>query len=318
MSVGRQVWKSDSAGCLTPLLTGARLQSVQERIKSLEFQDCKVRVTNVDSQAAGENIVIQVIGELSNKSLEPKKFVQTFILAQQPSGYFVLNDIMRYIDEQLEGEQDVAPEAEQAPATTEPEAAAAAEGHVEPESSPAKEEEPSKEAEPAPLDAAVVDQKLEDAKTEDAPAAAETSAEPAVEVEPAVVKPKEDAQPEPVSAEKAIKEIEKEDAKAEVPKDPSPTPAIPRAAPAEKPAPAEPEKPKEPPAYDLGEPHCGGCRSCCEGRRPIGSQGCHTPYSGSGTPSRALCGSKGTGFCHSGCRVCSARRSRSQGPEGPG
>ncbi|OIW22184.1 hypothetical protein CONLIGDRAFT_675182 [Coniochaeta ligniaria NRRL 30616] len=71
--------------------------------------------------------------------------------------------------------------------------------------------------------------------------------QPAVEVEPTVVKTKEDTQPKAISANKAIKEAEKEESQEEAPKDPSPTPAAPRAAPAEKPAPAEPEKPKEAP-----------------------------------------------------------------------
>ncbi|KAF5017001.1 hypothetical protein F66182_11142, partial [Fusarium sp. NRRL 66182] len=85
-------------------------QAIQERIKDLDFQDCKVRVSNVDSQASFDNIVIQVIGETSNKAAEPKKFVQTFVLAQQPSGYFVLNDILRYIDEESDDESAAAPE----------------------------------------------------------------------------------------------------------------------------------------------------------------------------------------------------------------
>ena len=192
--------------------------------------------------------MIQVIGELSNKSGEPKKFVQTFVLAQQPSGYFVLNDIMRYIDESLDEEEAAVPETQGAPTTAEPEAATPIEGRIEPESSP-KIEQPAKVAEPAPLDATEVDQKLEDVTstaTETAPASAEKSAEPAVEAEPAVVKTNEDVQPEPVSAEKAIKEVEKEELKEDAPKEPSPTPAAPRAASAGKPAPAEPEKPKEP------------------------------------------------------------------------
>ncbi|KAF4507468.1 hypothetical protein G6O67_003960 [Ophiocordyceps sinensis] len=37
-------------------------QAIQERIKQLDFQDCKVRISNVDSQASFDNIVIQVIG----------------------------------------------------------------------------------------------------------------------------------------------------------------------------------------------------------------------------------------------------------------
>ncbi|KAJ2965885.1 hypothetical protein NUW58_g10801 [Xylaria curta] len=85
--------------------------TIQDRIKDLDFQNCKVRVSNVDSQASFENIVIQVIGETSNKAGDPKKFVQTFVLAQQPSGYFVLNDILRFIDE--EGEEDLTEQVEQ-------------------------------------------------------------------------------------------------------------------------------------------------------------------------------------------------------------
>jgi hypothetical protein len=76
-------------------------KSINDRIKELDFQDCKVRVTNVDSQASDTNIVIQVIGEISNKSQPHKKFTQTFVLATQTNGYFVLNDIFRYlIDEE--------------------------------------------------------------------------------------------------------------------------------------------------------------------------------------------------------------------------
>ena len=84
-------------------------QAIAERIKELDFQDCKVRVSNVDSQASFNNIVIQVIGEISNKSAPHRKFVQTFVLAQQqqPNGYFVLNDIFRYINEEDEDETDV-------------------------------------------------------------------------------------------------------------------------------------------------------------------------------------------------------------------
>lgn len=78
--------------------------AIQERIKEHGFQDCKVRITNVDSQASFDNIVIQVIGETSNMSAEPRKFVQTFVLAQQPTGYFVLNDIFRYIVEEVDEE----------------------------------------------------------------------------------------------------------------------------------------------------------------------------------------------------------------------
>ncbi len=83
-------------------------RAIHDRIKTLDFHDCKVRVTNVDSQASDSNIVIQVIGEISNRSQPHKKFTQTFVLAPQPQGFFVLNDIFRYlVEEEDEPEQAV-------------------------------------------------------------------------------------------------------------------------------------------------------------------------------------------------------------------
>jgi hypothetical protein len=47
--------------------------------------------------------VIQVIGAMSNRSEPHRKFVQTFNLAPQNNGYYVLNDIFRYLlDEEEE------------------------------------------------------------------------------------------------------------------------------------------------------------------------------------------------------------------------
>lgn len=63
-------------------------------------------MSNVDSQESFKNIVVQVIGEISNKAAAHRKFVQTFVLAEQPKGYFVLNDIFRYILEDEEEEMD--------------------------------------------------------------------------------------------------------------------------------------------------------------------------------------------------------------------
>ena len=83
-------------------------KAINDRIKELDIQDCKVRVTNVDSQSSDSSIIIQVIGEISNKSAPHRKFTQTFVLAKQTNGYYVLNDIFRYIveDEEFEGHGD--------------------------------------------------------------------------------------------------------------------------------------------------------------------------------------------------------------------
>lgn len=87
-------------------------QAISEKIKSLDIRDCKVRVLNVDSQASFSNIVVQVIGEMSNKNQPHHKFVQTFVLAEQPNGYFVLNDIFRYLNDEEDEiiEDEIAPE----------------------------------------------------------------------------------------------------------------------------------------------------------------------------------------------------------------
>ncbi|KAH8700748.1 hypothetical protein BGW36DRAFT_135153 [Talaromyces proteolyticus] len=78
-----------------PVAVGQK--AINEKIKALDFHDCKVRVLNVDSQASFENILVAVIGEISNRSEPSRKFTQTFVLAEQPNGYYVLNDIFRYL-----------------------------------------------------------------------------------------------------------------------------------------------------------------------------------------------------------------------------
>ncbi|KAJ0109301.1 hypothetical protein J7T55_009633 [Diaporthe amygdali] len=233
---------------LSPVAVGR--QAISERIKELDFHDCKVRVSNVDSQASYDNIVIQVIGEICNKSGEPKKFVQTFVLAQQPAGYFLLNDILRYVNE---GEEEategavsesapaVEMEAPQEPAAVAAAAAPTTEAAPEPEK--AQEEEPV-QASSTTLDPEVVDKKLEEASSTAKDTPSTTAAETPVEAAPAVEEAPSKAEEAEKSAdpEKAAQEIAEEEAKKpELPKDPSPTPAPSRA-----PAP-EPEKPKGPP-----------------------------------------------------------------------
>ena len=65
---------------------------------------------------------MQVLGEISNKNQAWRKFAQTFFLAEQPNGYFVLNDIFRYLkedsDEHDEGSEDVGPNMDSALSVT--------------------------------------------------------------------------------------------------------------------------------------------------------------------------------------------------------
>ncbi|EPS34186.1 hypothetical protein PDE_09150 [Penicillium oxalicum 114-2] len=215
-----------------PVAVGTK--AINEKIKSLDFQDCKVRVLNVDSQASFENILVSVIGEISNKSEPSRKFVQTFVLAEQPNGYYVLNDIFRYLVE--ENEEDEAVSEAETPAVTEAPAAAV-------EAAPAAEEaQVTDEAA-----ATKVEEKLETEITREqeqpeevAPqtngAAAEEPADaPAPVAEPEIQQEEESQTPEPTPV------VEKEETPAvkEAAATPAPAPAAAPAA-AAAPAPAAP------------------------------------------------------------------------------
>lgn len=100
----------------------------------------------MDAQSsANGGIIIQVIGEMSNKGQAWKKFVQTFFLAEQPNGYFVLNDIFRFLKEDAvedEPSEETEPSASDALVVHEPSPAPASPAPLVPQ--------PVAELEPAP------------------------------------------------------------------------------------------------------------------------------------------------------------------------
>ncbi|KAG0092567.1 hypothetical protein BGZ92_009362 [Podila epicladia] len=78
-------------------------QAIHSKILDLDFEDCKVLVRNVDCQRSLDgSIIIQVLGELSNRGGPAQKFAQTFFLAVQPKGFYVLNDIFRYLKDDID------------------------------------------------------------------------------------------------------------------------------------------------------------------------------------------------------------------------
>ncbi|KAK9469633.1 hypothetical protein V1512DRAFT_14239 [Lipomyces arxii] len=103
-------------------------QQINDKISELGLQDCKVLVSNVDSQPSASNgLVIQVLGEMSNRGSPSKKFVQTFFLAAQKAGYYVLNDIFRFLEEDVGSEY----EEEELVQIEEPMAAPSSDGYTE-------------------------------------------------------------------------------------------------------------------------------------------------------------------------------------------
>ncbi|WPG97587.1 Hypothetical protein R9X50_00036500 [Acrodontium crateriforme] len=205
-------------------------RAINDKIKELDFQDCKVRVTNVDSQASDSNIVIQVIGEISNKSQPHKKFTQTFVLATQTNGYFVLNDIFRFLIEEEDEVEQEAPKEEAQPTPPVETAAQVPPPSVEPWETKTL----TDSADPVAIehDAKIVDRELEKKTAE--PTISEKAVAPVngeeekpeakVEETPAPAEPKE----EPVIAEKPEKPAEPEHTPAPVA---TPKPAVPVAAP---------------------------------------------------------------------------------------
>ncbi|KAI9817840.1 MAG: hypothetical protein M1827_000959 [Pycnora praestabilis] len=212
-------------------------RAISDRIKELDIQDCKVRVSNVDSQASFQNIVVQVIGEMSNKAAPHHKFVQTFILAEQPNGYFVLNDIFRYINEE-EDEEELAEGTEVEEVTAAQTADPQEESTIEPEPKTLTSSDDPVEQQ---HDADQVDKQLKEKLLKDTPTEDEPSVDPpmlngnASEAELTEVDHADEAPAAAVSVEEHKDESNTEAAESEVaieasgpekPKDPEPTRAV--------------------------------------------------------------------------------------------
>ncbi|KAI4125027.1 MAG: hypothetical protein LQ338_004492 [Usnochroma carphineum] len=218
-------------------------RAINERIKELDIQDCKVRVSNVDSQESFKNIVVQVIGEMSNKAAPHRKFVQTFVLAEQPNGYFVLNDIFRYIEDEEEDIQPEEPPATQAAGTDEQAATLTASNDPVQQQHAVEEVDHKLEAELEPEKEAPQESAAEPPTPNDA--SEEATAEERKEDEPAIAVAAAEEQNQ-VRAEDAEKAAAAETAEPEKPRDPDPTPIAspPKPAP---PAPAQAATPAAPP-----------------------------------------------------------------------
>lgn len=176
----------------------------------------------MDSQESFKNIVVQVIGEMSNKAAPHRKFVQTFVLAEQPNGYFVLNDIFRYINEEEEEEEEV-----ENAAIPEPQDPAPVEAEM------AKTLTSSDDSSAQQQDAELIDKKLEekildDETDESVVPTVVSNGEGSSTVEGEDETIDDTTQPVPVEEDEAHKVVslsdETETAPQEKPKDPDPTP----------------------------------------------------------------------------------------------
>ncbi|KZP08210.1 hypothetical protein FIBSPDRAFT_874781 [Athelia psychrophila] len=222
-------------------------QEIHAKITSIGFEDCKVFIHSVDAQSsANGGIIIQVIGEMSNHRDPWRKFVQTFFLAEQPNGYFVLNDIFRFLKEEtVEGEDDVSepdaePEAAPAPASPAPAAAEPVAEPPAPVAAPEPEPAPAAPAVEEPPTTVIPEPIAPTPAPEPTPQKANGASAATPEAEPVPEPPVESRTPTP------------EPVPAPVPTPPAPSvpaPAPPPPPPAAAtPPPAQPAAPSAPPA----------------------------------------------------------------------
>jgi hypothetical protein len=75
-------------------------QAINDKILSLNYKDYTAEIKTADAQESHEKgVIVLVTGCLTGKDDVKKKFTQTFFLAPQEKGYFVLNDVFRFVGE---------------------------------------------------------------------------------------------------------------------------------------------------------------------------------------------------------------------------
>ncbi|KAJ7974306.1 ras GTPase-activating protein-binding protein 2-like [Quillaja saponaria] len=90
--------RPDSSGAMTSVTT---MQGINEKILSLNFKEFKAEIKTADAQKSyEEGVTVLVTGCLTGKDNLRRKFAQSFFLAPQDGGYFVLNDVFRYVEDE--------------------------------------------------------------------------------------------------------------------------------------------------------------------------------------------------------------------------
>ncbi|KAJ4831842.1 hypothetical protein Tsubulata_017505 [Turnera subulata] len=82
------------------MTTVTTMQAINEKILSLNYGDYTAEIKTADAQESHQKgVIVLVTGCLTGKDNVKKKFTQTFFLAPQDKGYFVLNDVFRFVGE---------------------------------------------------------------------------------------------------------------------------------------------------------------------------------------------------------------------------
>ncbi|XP_010274054.1 PREDICTED: ras GTPase-activating protein-binding protein 1-like [Nelumbo nucifera] len=89
--------RPDSDGSMSIVTT---MQAINEKILSLDYSKYRAEIKTVDAQDSfNGGVIVLVTGYLTGEDNVRRNFTQSFFLAPQDKGYFVLNDIFRYMEE---------------------------------------------------------------------------------------------------------------------------------------------------------------------------------------------------------------------------
>ncbi|MED6180497.1 hypothetical protein PIB30_011014 [Stylosanthes scabra] len=117
--------RPEDDGTMTLVTT---IEDINKKILSLDYTSFRVEILSADAQPSyKEGVMVVVTGCLTGSDNLKRKFTQSFFLAPQDKGYYVLNDVFRYVDEyksiEIESvpENDVAESAQADVFTPEPE-----------------------------------------------------------------------------------------------------------------------------------------------------------------------------------------------------
>ncbi|KAK4838846.1 hypothetical protein QYF36_016921 [Acer negundo] len=78
------------------------MQAINDKILSLDHGEFCAEIINLDAQESYNGGVLVFV---TGKDNVKRKFTQSFFLAPQERGYFVLNDVFRYVDDANHGNQ---------------------------------------------------------------------------------------------------------------------------------------------------------------------------------------------------------------------
>ncbi|CAK9142423.1 unnamed protein product [Ilex paraguariensis] len=75
------------------------IQGINEKVMSFDYKDSTTEIISVDAQESlMEGVIVAVTGCWTRKDNARRQFTQMFFLAKQDKGYYVLNDVFRFVD----------------------------------------------------------------------------------------------------------------------------------------------------------------------------------------------------------------------------